>query len=121
IDIFSINGNDEIAANHDGNISQISTLSTASQTGMISGPAGYHALNEDAIIRGQPKLLSQLGSDGQRLNAKNGAPHPAGCNQIIEHGFGGIDRNGKAYAGALLSSSSQNQRINADYLSARVE
>ena len=49
------------------------------------------------------------------------APHAALSHQIVEHGFGAVDRNGKADTGALLGATGGDHRVDADHFGARVQ
>src|SRR3954469_21153836 len=95
VHFLSVNGNDQITAEHDGSVADVGALATAVQSSAISSASGNDLHDEDAVGGGQSDLLRQLRTDRKRTNAERWASHTPDCNQIIQHSFGGVDGNRK--------------------------
>src|SRR5215469_10928497 len=65
VDVLSIDGDDQVTAEHYRDIAKVSTFSAALQARAFSRSARNHALNEQAIIHRQAQLLCQLRSNWQ--------------------------------------------------------
>jgi hypothetical protein len=66
-------------------------------------------------------LLRQFRANRQRHNTQCWPAYAAQGDQIIEYGFGGVNRDGKAYARALLRAAGEDHGINANDFSARIQ
>ena len=95
---FAVDGDDQVAAQHDGNVAQISALGAAVQSGQIGRASGSDLDDQQSVIRGQAHFVSQFRADRNRADAQSWPPHPAQRHQIVQHRFRRIDRNREADA-----------------------
>ena len=70
---LAIDGDNQIAAQHDGRIAHVGLLVAAAQAGAIGGSAGNHPLDQNAGIGREAHLLGQVGTDGKGDNAQRQA------------------------------------------------
>src|SRR3954468_9507574 len=89
LNVLAIDGNNQIAAKHNGRVPPIGTLCATSQTGTLGCPAGQYALHQETIVGGKAELVRNIRTDGECVNAKDRTPHSTQRKQIVEHGLGG--------------------------------
>ena len=120
-DLLAVDGDDEVAAEHDGRVADVGLLIAAVQAGALGCSAGNDALDEDAGIGGEAHLRSEVGADGVGDDAERRAADPSVACEIGEDGFGGVDGNGEADAGALVGAVGGDHGVDADDFAVRVE
>src|SRR5271157_2595115 len=119
-DLFSVNGDDEISADHDGSVAEVGAFGAAAQSGAIGGASGNGLHDEESVVGGQAQFVGDFGIDGDGANAERGTAHASERDQIVDHSFGGVDGDGEAYAGAL-SDAGGDHGVDADDLAVPVE
>ena len=63
--VFAIDGDDEVAAQHNRSVALIGSLGSSVQAGFLGSSAGQDALDEEAVISGKTDLLGDVGADGE--------------------------------------------------------
>ena len=101
LDFFSVDGDDQISSDHDGNVAEVGAFGAAAQSGAVGGASGNGLHDEQSVVGGQAQFLGDFSIDGNGANAERGTAHASERDQIVDHGFGGVDRDGEADAGAL--------------------
>src|SRR5581483_5955698 len=91
VNALAVDGNDQVAANHDWNIAQVSALRSSAQAGAVGRSSGHHLHDQQTVIRRKPHLRRQLRIDKNNANAEGGTAHPSQRNQVIEHSLGRIN------------------------------
>ena len=97
-DLLSVDGDDEVAAQHDGGVADIGLLVATVEACALGRSAGDNALNQDAVIGIEAHLRGEIGTDGIGDDAERGSADAAVTGEIGKHGFGGVDGDGKANA-----------------------
>lgn len=97
-DLLAVDGDDEVASEHDGCVSDVGLLIAAAETGAFSGSAGNYALDEDAVVGVEAHLRSQVGADGVGYDAQRRAAYFSILCEVGEDGFGRVDGNGESDA-----------------------
>src|SRR5512146_642410 len=72
-DLLAIDGDDEIAAEHDGCVANIGLLIAAAQAGALSRSTGNYALDEDSVVSVETHLRSEVRADGIGHDSKRRA------------------------------------------------
>jgi hypothetical protein len=101
LDVLAIDGNNQVPAQHDGDVAQITALTATAQSRAVGGATRYHLHYQESRVAGQPHLVRQLRCDGDGAHAQRGPPHPAQGHQIVQYGLRRIDGNGKSDASTL--------------------
>src|SRR5260370_1098360 len=117
----TVDGNDKVAAQSDGNVAQIRALRPAMEAGTIRGASRHYLNDQQPRAGGKAHLIGQIRPDGNGSHAESGKASMAQVNQIVKHRFRRVDGNGKADAGALLRSAGQDHGVDADDLPPRVQ
>ncbi len=112
-DFVAVDGDNEIAADHDGHVAEIGTLVAAVQSGAIGGASGNDLNDQQAVVGRQTHLIGEVGVDGNGAYTERGTPHAAQGDEVVENSFGSVDGNGKADAGALADVGGD-QGVDAD-------
>ena len=120
-DLLAVEGDDEVAAEHDGRVALVGALGAAVEAGFFGGAAGQDTLDEDAVVGGQADLLGDVGADGEGDDVERGAADAAVFGEVVDHGLGGVDGDGEADAGGLVGAVGGDEGGDADDLAARVE
>src|SRR5579871_1903921 len=121
LDLFAINTDDEISAEHDGLIADVSTLVAATEAGTFGSAATSDLLYEHAVVGIEAHLLGEVGADGVRDDAERGPFDTAVSGEIAQYRFGSVDGDGEANAGALIGAIGGDHGVDADDFAARVE
>ena len=87
--VISIDGNDQVPAQHDGDISQISAFTAATKSRQIRGAPRGDLHNQQTLIRRQADFIREFGSDRNCTHAQCGTFHPAQRHQVVQHRDGG--------------------------------
>ena len=73
----------------------------AVESGAVGGSARHHLHDQQAVASGQSHLFRKFRGDRNRAHAQSRTPYPPQSDQIIQHRFRRVHRNGKADSGAL--------------------
>src|ERR1700674_959981 len=106
--ILAVHGDDQVSAQHDRHIADVGALRAGMQARFVRCAPRRYLDDQQPRIGCQSKLARQFRTDRQRHNAQCWPAHAAQGDQVVEHGFGGIDGYGKADAGALLRAAGEN-------------
>src|SRR3984957_8957357 len=109
----AVNGDDQVSADHDDGVPQLGAFVAAPQSGAIGCASSNGLHHEKSVVGGEAKLVGQIRVDGDGANAERRATHASQSDQIVDHGFSGIDRNGKSNAGTLPDGGSDDG-VNTD-------
>ena len=101
LDVLAVNGNDEVSTQHDRDVPEIGAFIAATKTGALRGAAGLDFDDEQAEVNGQAHLLGEFRTDRDGGDTQRRTSDAAESDQVIEHGFGGVDGDGKADARVL--------------------
>src|SRR5215469_10826068 len=115
--LLSVDGDYEIAAQHDRSIAHVGLLVAGAQAGPVSRAAWNYLLDQHPAFRIQTHLFGELRPNGIRHNAQRRTPHLPVSREIGENGLGGVDRNRKTDARALLRAIRRDHGVDADDLS----
>lgn len=62
--LLAVDGDDEVAAEHDGGVAYVGLLIAAVEAGAFGCSAGNYALDENSVIGVETHLRSEIGADG---------------------------------------------------------
>src|SRR5207245_8768425 len=98
-DFFSIDGDDQISADHDGSVAEVGAFGAAAQSGAIGGASGDSLNDEQSIVGGEAQFVRDFRIDGDGANTERGTAHASERDQIVDHGVGGVGGDGGADGG----------------------
>src|SRR5579862_2114266 len=101
IDFFSVDGDNQVSANHDRSVAEVGAIGAAAQSGAVSGTSRDSLYDEKPVVGGEAEVLRNFGINRDGTNTESGTAHAPERHQIVDHGLGCVDRNREADAGAL--------------------
>src|SRR3974390_1237699 len=116
LDLLIIDGHDQVAAEHDGSIAEISPLSSGAKARLIRRPTWNYLYDQQSEIYRQTDLIREFLADRNGAYPKRRTPHTAERHQVVENRLGGIDGNRKPDTGALIGVG-ENHGVDTDHLS----